>query len=459
MEKIPLLTREDMKKEAAPYYNIEKKVGDTILLWHNVFANGIGYLRFMFDLRQVPEELFPYVGLLKTMIGLVDTKEHSYSELYNEINLQTGGIAPALNTYTDARNLSKYTATFDLKVKVLYENLPKAFALAEEILTRSVYTDAKRLYELVAEKRSEKQADMMSAGHKLAAGQALSHLSKTAMVIEQTNGLAFYRMLEELEEKFDEKKEEVIDKLQKLVVYLFRPENLMVDYTAQENGMDGIEKLVEHLKSVLYTEPVQGAGYLPKPEKKNEGFMSSAQIQYVCRAGNFETKGLPYTGALRVLRVMMGYDYLWTQVRVKGGAYGCMCNFGKSGDSYFVSYRDPNLEKTIEIYEKAADYIEAFDADERTMTQFIIGAISEMDMPMTPATKGSYSLSGYMSHYSYEEVQKDRDELLATDAATIRGLGAYVRAFLSDNCLCVVGNEEKIKEQKALFDETEYLFH
>ncbi len=459
LEKIPLLTREDMKKEAAPYYNIEKKVGDTILLWHNVFTNGIGYLRFMFDLRQVPEELFPYVGLLKTMIGLVDTKEHSYSELYNEINLQTGGIAPALNTYTDARNLSKYTATFDLKVKVLYENLPKAFALAEEILTRSVYTDAKRLYELVAEKRSEKQADMMSAGHKLAAGQALSHLSKTAMVIEQTNGLAFYRMLEELEEKFDEKKEEVIDKLQKLVVYLFRPENLMVDYTAQENGMDGIEKLVEHLKSVLYTEPVQGVGYLPKPEKKNEGFMSSAQIQYVCRAGNFETKGLPYTGALRVLRVMMGYDYLWTQVRVKGGAYGCMCNFGKSGDSYFVSYRDPNLEKTIEIYEKAADYIEAFDADERTMTQFIIGAISEMDMPMTPATKGSYSLSGYMSHYSYEEVQKDRDELLATDAATIRGLGAYVRAFLSDNCLCVVGNEEKIKEQKALFDETEYLFH
>lgn len=459
LEKIPLLTRGDMKKEAAPYYNTEKKVGDTVLLWHNVFTNGIGYLRFMFDLRQVPEELFPYVGLLKTMIGLVDTKEHSYSELYNEINLQTGGIAPALNTYTDARDLSKYTATFDLKVKVLYENLPKAFALAEEILTRSVYTDAKRLYELVAEKRSEKQANMMSAGHTLAAGQALSHLSKPAMVIEQTNGLAFYRILEELEEKFDEKKEELIDKLQKLVVYLFRPENLMVDYTAQESGMEGIEKLVEHLKSVLYTEPVQGAGYDPKPEKKNEGFMSSAQIQYVCRAGNFETKGLPYTGALKVLRVMMGYDYLWTQVRVKGGAYGCMCNFGKSGDSYFVSYRDPNLEKTIEIYEKAADYIEAFDADERTMTQFIIGAISEMDMPMTPATKGSYSLSGYMSHYSYEEVQKDRDELLATDAATIRGLGAYVRAFLSDNCLCVVGNEEKIKEQKALFDETEYLFH
>lgn len=136
-----------------------------------------------------------------------------------------------------------------------------------------------------------------------------------------------------------------------------------------------------------------------------------------------------------------------------------MCNFGKSGESYFVSYRDPNLEKTIDVYEKAADYIEHFEADERTMTQYIIGAVSEMDMPMTPAAKGNYSLSGYMTHYPYERVQKDRDELLATQVDTIRGLSAYIRAFMEDDCLCVVGNEEKIKEQKGLFKSTDYLFH
>ncbi|MDE6738836.1 MAG: insulinase family protein, partial [Lachnospiraceae bacterium] len=163
LEKIPLLSREDMKKEAAPYYNEEKKVDDTVLLYHEIFTNGIGYLRFMFDLRQVPEELFPYVGILKTILGLVSTENYSYSELYSEINLLTGGIAPAVNTYTDAEDLSKYTATLDLKVKVLYENLPQAFALAQEILTRSDYTDTKRLYELVAEGRSCKQADMMLA--------------------------------------------------------------------------------------------------------------------------------------------------------------------------------------------------------------------------------------------------------------------------------------------------------
>lgn len=459
LEKIPLLSRADMKKEAMPYINEEKKVGDTVLLYHDIFTNGIGYLRFMFDLRQVPEELFPYVGILKTILGLVDTEHYSYSELYNEINLQTGGIAPAVNTYTDSRNHDRYTATLDLKVKVLYENLPQAFALTEEILTKADYTDTKRLYELVAEARSCKQASMMSAGHSLAAGRALAYFSKPAMVLEHISGIPFYRLLEGLEKDFEVKKEELTANLQKVVRYIFRPENLLVDYTAQQAGLEGIEALIGNLKRALYTDPVEEAGYDPVPVKKNEGFMSSAQIQYVCRAGSFGTKGLRYNGALRVLRVLMGYDYLWTQVRVKGGAYGCMCNFGKSGESYFVSYRDPNLEKTIETYEKAADYIANFEADERTMTQYIIGAVSEMDMPLTPSAKGTYSLTGYMTHYDYEQMQKHRDELLSADADTIRGLSAYIRAFIEDGCLCVVGNEEKIKENAKRFEEIEYLFH
>ena len=459
LEKIPLLTRADMRKEATAYRNTEKKVGDTVLLHHDVFTNGIGYLRFMFDLRQVPEELFPYVGILKILIGLVSTQTHSYGELYNEINLKTGGIAPAVNTYTDADDLSRYTATFDMKAKVLYENLEDAFALVSEILTKSCYTDSKRIFELIAEARSEKQAHMMSAGHTLAAGVALSYLSKPAMVMEQINGMPFYRMLEDLEEHFEERFPELSANLARLVECLFCAENLMVDYTSTEDGLCGVEELVEKFKKTLYTAKTEGKGYDPQPQKRNEGLMSSAQVQYVCRAGNFEKKGLPYTGALRVLRVMMGYDYLWTQVRVKGGAYGCMCNFGKSGESYFVSYRDPNLEKTIEIYEKAADYIAGFEADERTMTQFIIGAVSELDTPLTPAQMGNYSLSGYMTHYTMERVQKDRDELLATDAATIRNLAAYIRAFMLDDCLCVVGNEQKIKEQKDLFLHTDYLFH
>lgn len=457
--KIPLLAREDIGKKARPYCNEERKVGDTTLLYHDIYTNGIGYLRFLFDLKQVPEELFPYVGLLQVMVGLVDTEKRSYSELYNEINLQTGGIAPAVNVYTNADDTTKYKLTFDLKVKTLYEKLPQAFALAEEILTESVYTDEKRLFELVAENRSDKQAQMMDAGHSLAAGQALSYLSKQAYVMDQVNGLAFYRLLESLEKDFEGKKKGVRENLGRLVRYIFRPENLMVDYTAEREGLVGLEPLVEALKNKLYQDPVESSPYEPKPVKKNEGLMSSAQIQYVCRAGNYAKNDLPYTGALRVLKVIMSYEYLWMQVRVKGGAYGCMCQFGKTGESYFVSYRDPNLEKTLEVYEKAADFVAGFEADERTMTKYIIGAVSALDMPLTPAAKGVYSLAGYMTGLTFERVQQERDELLATDVATIRNLAAYIRAFMEDDCLCVVGNEERIKEQEKRFGEISYLIH
>lgn len=459
VEKIPILAIEDIGKKARGYKNEERKVGDTTLLYHEIDTNGIGYLRLVFDLRQVPEALFPYVGLLQVMLGLVDTEKRSYQELYNEINLRTGGVAPAVNVYTNANDLSDYRLTFDLKVKTFYENLPKAFALAEEILTESVYVNEKRLLELVAENRSDKQAQMMSAGHSLAAGQALSYLSKQAWMMDRVNGLSFYRLLEELEQDFDSKKEELSEKIEQLVRHIFRPENLMVDYTAEKQGLTGIEPLIEGLKGKLYTEPVQGMPCDPQPKKKNEGLMSAAQIQYVCRAGNFAKKGLAYTGALRALKVMMSYEYLWTQVRVKGGAYGCMCQFGKTGESYFVSYRDPNLEKTIEVYEKAADFVEGFEADERTMLKYIIGAVSALDTPMPPQVYGTYSLAGYLTGFSEERVQQERDELLATDVETVRGLAAYIRAFMDDDCLCVVGNEEKIKEQKDLFGSVEYLIH
>ena len=459
LEKIPLLTRADMKKEAEPYLNEEKRAGDTLLLYHDIFTNGIGYLRFIFDLRKVPEHLFPYVGLLKSVLGLVDTENYAYGELFNEINIQTGGIVPVVNTYVDAEDLQKYTATFEIKVKVLYEKLDQAFGLVQEIVMNSRFDDRKRLRELAAELKSQKQAGLTSAGHTTALVRALSYLSKTAAISDQISGIPYYRMLEELTGNFEEHQEELVENLKQLAVCLFRPENLMVDYTAQQEGLRDIERRIVNFCGSLHTEPVGEQSYQPATERKNEGFMSSSQVQYVCRAGNFCQKGLPYTGALRALRVMMGYDYLWTQVRVKGGAYGCMCNFSKSGESYFVSYRDPNLEKTIDVYEKAADYIRNFDADERTMTQYIIGAVSELDMPMTPATKGAYSLAGYMTHYSFEQVQKERDELLSAVPETIRGLADYISAFMEADCLCVVGNEEKIRAQKNLFGETDYLFH
>lgn len=456
---IPLLKREDMKKEAAPYVNEVKKAGKTTLLYHNVFTNGIGYLNLVFDLKKVPERLLPYVGILKSALTMVSTKNFGYGELFNEINIHTGGIQTVVNTYTNAENMKEYKATLEIRAKVLYEKRDKALELMKEILLTSDFEDTKRFYEIICEAKSRMQASMTGAGHSTALIRTLAYFSPTAVFSEKISGIPQYRLLEELEKNFDEKKQQLTADLKELIRYIFRPENLLVDYTAAPEGLKGLSEEIEKFVPDLITSELREEGFTLKAEKKNEGFMTAGQVQYVCRAGNFSDKGLPYTGALKVLKVMMGYDYLWNQVRVKGGAYGCMCGFYKNGDGYFVSYRDPNLQKTIEVYENAVQYIKNAKLDERMVTQFIIGAISELDTPMTPATKGLYSMGGYLTGLSMERVQKEREELLATTRETLCGLYKYVQAFMDGEYLCVIGNGEKIKENKELFYKVEQLFH
>ena len=457
LEKIPLLSREDIGRDARKLIYEERRFGDIPVLYHPIFTNGIGYLRMIFKVQDIPQELFQYVGILKGVLGLLNTKNYQYGDLFNEVNIMTGGMSVVNNAYANVDDLNQYQLTMEVKTKVLYQNIGKATRLMQEILMTSDFADTKRLSEIIAEGKSRMQGQMISAGHNVAVNRALSYGSASGEVSELISGIPFYRFSTELIENFEGKKEELVTALQTLAKMIFRKENLMVDFIGTEEGLGKVETATADFAAGLYDCPVEKGTLNLEISRKNEAFMTSGQVQYVCRAGNFRRAGLPYTGALRMLKVMMGYDYLWNNIRVKGGAYGCMCNFGKSGESYFVSYRDPNLTKTIDVYEKAADTIAAFDADERTLTQYLIGAISDLDIPMNPSAAGLFSLSAYMTGLTQEMLQKERDELIAATAEDIRGLAEYIRAFMSEDFLCVVGNAEKIKEVKEIFGKVENL--
>lgn len=458
LEKIPLLAREDIGKEARKIIYEEQTFGEIPVLYHPIFTNGIGYLRMIFKVNNISEEMLPYVGILKGTLGLLNTQNYQYGDLFNEINIQTGGMSAVCNAYANVDDLDDYQLTLEIKTKVLYENIGKAIGLMQEILLTSDFADTKRLQEIIAEGKSRMQGQMMSAGHNVAVNRALSYGSVSGEVSEIISGIPFYRLSAELLENYESRRDALTEKLQQLAKLIFRKENLMIDFIGTQEGLEAAKAPAEAFAEKLYVgEAAEVAPHIPV-SRKNEAFMTSGQVQYVCRAGNFRKHGLPYTGALRMLKVMMGYDYLWNNVRVKGGAYGCMCNFGKSGESYFVSYRDPNLTKTIDVYEKAADTIAAFEADERTLTQYLIGAVSDLDVPMNPSAAGLFSLSAYMTGLTQEMLQKERDELLAATAEDIRGLAAYIRAFMEDEYLCVVGNAEKVKESRDIFGAVENLF-
>ncbi len=455
---IPLLKREDLKREIQPYINVLKEVQGIKLLTHPVYTRGIAYIRLMFDTGKVPQELFPYISLLRACMCYMDTCKHSYGDLFHEINLVTGGISPVTNIFTHADNFDKATITFELKCKVLYEHMEEALALMEEVLFDTVYADKKRLYEIVAEGKSRLQSQMTGSAHTIAAIRAMSYFSKIAAVNEVMNGITLYRFYEELERDFDNRYEETAKNLRLLCRMLFRKEHFMADITAEEAGIAIWEKMVPRMVEKLYTCDVEQGSFTPVIEQKNEGFITSGQVQYVCSAGNYFRKGLHYTGAFQVLNVIMGYEYLWSEIREKGGAYGCMCAFGRTGDCYFVSYRDPNLEKTVEVFRHAADAVEAFTADERTMTQYIIGAVGELDTPMSPSALGAYSLGGFMTGRTETDRQTERNQILDCTPEDIRALAAHIRAFMSDGALCVVGSAEKISRAKEIFKHTEQLF-
>lgn len=454
LERIPMLTRTDMEKKIRPLYNEEKEISGIKVIHHDVYTNGIAYIKIVFDMDKI-RDLGPYLSLLTTVLGYIDTKKHSYLEFANETNIYTGGIIADCNTYLQHGKVDSFSATFELRTKVLYENIDKALELIREMIFETDFSDEKRLREIIAEARSRMQMKMNRNGHTMALGRAMSYFSDIGKYSDNVEGVGCYRFLCDLEEHFEEKREDLIKTFQEILDYVLTKENMIISFVGNK---DGYTQFSQQMEKFLADIPDKRKGEKPVADISvldhgiNEGLKNAGQVQYVARAGNFMKKGLSYHGALHILKVILGYDYLWNNVRVKGGAYGCMCGFLQSGNAYLVSYRDPNLKETNDIYEHAYEYVQNFQASERDMTKYMIGAISNMDTPLTPSAKGSRSFNAYMSGINEEYLQNIRNQVLEVTQEDIRSLAPIIQALLEEESICVIGNDKKIEENKELFD-------
>lgn len=460
LEKIPMLCREDMKREAAPLINQEREVDGVTVIHHSMFSNGIAYLRFLFDIRDFAVEDIPYVGLLKYVLGYVDTEHYGYAELSNEINIHTGGIGCSFGVYPHMSGEEQMKVMFEVKTKVLMEELPEAGKLITEMIKTSVLSDEKRLLEILGQLKSRLQASLSSVAHSVASMRAMSYFSRAAYYQDAVGGILFEQKIADLAEHFEEKKADLIAKLEELTRRIFTPERMSVSVVCEEKDFEAVGREIGQLKQELY--PSEGSTVRNLPplvlEQKNEGFTDASKVQYVARTGNFKRHGFEYNGALRILKVIMGYDYLWINIRVKGGAYGCMNSYMRNGDTYFVSYRDPNLKKTNEIYDGIPEYLENFTADEHDMTKYIIGTVSDLDTPLNPNAKGARSMTALLQGITQEDLQRERDEVIGATEKDIRALKDMIASVLEEHNLCVIGNEEKLNEQKELFKELKNIF-
>lgn len=457
LRKLPMLTRADMKKNAMPFSNIEDELLDVKVVRHDIESNGIDYISFLFDAGDFEQSELGYLGFFTNALGLVSTEKYSYTDLANATNIYTGGISTGTASHPDIKDRNNFVFKFEVKLKVLEKNLGKALELMEQMLLTSDFTDTKRLGELVAQIKARLQANLSSSGHLVAAMRSMSSFSRYALYQDELKGIAFYRSICRIEKELSESPERVSDKLAAIAKKLFARNRMLISFTGNNEAYGNAKPSLEKVITGFNKMSTMGKQAEVHFNTAKEAFVDASQIQYVAKTGDFVCEGYEYTGALRLLRIILSYDYLWINVRVKGGAYGCMNTFLRSGESYFVSYRDPNLSDTLDVYDRIPEYIKSFSPDERDMTKYIIGTFSALDTPMNPEAKGSRSLSAYLEGITYEQIQKERDEILNAQPEDIRRLADLVEAVLKKDSICVLGNENMIKESAGLFENVEKL--
>lgn len=457
LRKLPMLTRADMKKNAMPFSNIEDELLDVKVVRHDIESNGIDYISFLFDAGDFAQSELGYLGFFTNALGLVSTEKYSYTDLANATNIYTGGISTGTASHPDIKDRNNFVFKFEVKLKVLEKNLDKALELMEQMLLTSDFTDTKRLGELVAQIKARLQANLSSSGHLVAAMRSMSSFSRYALYQDELKGIAFYRSICRIEKELSESPKSVSDKLAAIAKKLFARNRMLISFTGNNEAYGNAKPSLE--KVIAGFDKMSAVGNQAEVHfnTAKEAFIDASQIQYVAKTGDFICEGYEYTGALRLLRIILSYDYLWINVRVKGGAYGCMNTFLRSGESYFVSYRDPNLSDTLDVYDRIPEYIKSFSPDERDMTKYIIGTFSALDTPMNPEAKGSRSLSAYLEGITYEQIQKERNEILNAQPEDIRRLADLVEAVLKKDSICVIGNENMIKESAGLFENVEKL--
>lgn len=457
LRKLPMLTRADMKKNAMPFSNIEDELLDVKVVRHDIESNGIDYISFLFDAGDFAQSELGYLGFFTNALGLVSTERYSYTDLANATNIYTGGISTGTASHPDIKDRNNFVFKFEVKLKVLEKNLDKALELMEQMLLSSDFTDTKRLGELVAQIKARLQANLSSSGHLVAAMRSMSSFSRYALYQDELKGIAFYRSICRIEKELSESPKSVSDKLAAIAKKLFARNRMLISFTGNNEAYGNAKPSLE--KVIAGFDKMSAVGNQAEVHfnTAKEAFIDASQIQYVAKTGDFICEGYEYTGALRLLRIILSYDYLWINVRVKGGAYGCMNTFLRSGESYFVSYRDPNLSDTLDVYDRIPEYIKSFSPDERDMTKYIIGTFSALDTPMNPEAKGSRSLSAYLEGITYEQIQKERNEILNAQPEDIRRLADLVEAVLKKDSICVIGNENMIKESAGFFENVEKL--
>ena len=452
LKTIPILKREDLRKEAEHLPLQFRDLDGTKILFSNLDTHGIIYLTFYFDALKVPQDKLFHAYLLTSLLGNVDTKRHSYEELAILTNLNIGGFGSTLRADSENRLPHSFAPRLRVFVKALKSKLLEMTDILAEIFNETTFDNKKRIRELIEQDQIGFELNLQNMATTIISAQLAAYQTKTG-AYNAAAYLPYNKFLKDLLADFDNKFEQLVDDLRDVQDRLINRNGLIVSVTATEELYKEFTPHLSGLLKSLTIDEFKREHYSFPCKPRNEGLYSQSRVQYVGKGANFIEIGHEYTGALNVLETILRYEYFWTKIRVQGGAYGAFASFNRNGALFFGSYRDPNLAKTLETFDGTADFLKAFDVSEREMDKYIIGTLSKIDKPLTPSIKGQLAADFCLRNITLADRQKSRNEILSTRQEDIRGLSKLVADCMNQNCLCVFGNEAVLKENAETFGE------
>lgn len=452
---IPHLQLDEIDQKQS--FEISKQIkADLPTLWYEGFTDGIVYAKLLFNLSKIKFEDLPYVGVLTSLLAKLSTEKRDYLDLSNELGIYTGRFDTRASAYPEKDHKTNHNF-LEVNAGFLVENTEKAFALISEILFSTSFEDKERVKQLLGADLNNSMMMAMNAGHASAVSRLTSYISESGQVSDATAGIGHLETVKEIYNDFDNKYPVLVEKLQKLVKQIFSKDNLTVCVTGEKAELDSVTKHINLVVDGL-ADKCEDAWVSDKPVVKNEGFCCPSQVQYVAQGGNYVLLGYKPNGYLEVTSNILYSSYLWNKVRVIGGAYGGMLLLRRSGLTVFVSYRDPKLAETYQAYKEVVDYLANYNSTDDEMVKSIIGAISEIDKPMTVRAQGETAVVNFFAKYTAKEAQKQRDEILSCKVMDVQKTAPLFKAVLSEHKIVTIGNAEKVEANKELFDSVKNLF-
>ena len=434
---IPTLKLSDLSESLEELPVRVEKTGGTTVLRHRLDSE-IAYARLHFSASDVTCGELPLLSLLSELLSRLPTGNYGSAALQNRIKQKLGKLSFAASALP-GDGPGKAGVQFSVAASFLEENGAEARALIGEILNATRFEDTKILSDTLKQSAMNGQMALTARGNLYASLRASAQLTAQGAAREALCGFSYLRFLKEHSTDAEEALSELMEKLRALAKRVFARERLTLSLSDRAGEAAAWAGLVP---SDGVPAPAETA-FAPLAAKP-EGILIPADVGFAAEAGELRLFGKDYSGSLPVLANILNFEYLWSEIRVQGGAYGCGFEARESGDLFYYSYRDPQPARSLGVYDGAAAFIRSFCERDPELTRYILGSVSELDPLRNSEQKITLAERLYFCGKTQGDLNRAYRELLHTSRDDLLALCGLLDALAENGKTCVVAGQAQI---------------